>query len=81
MKKIYIGCKSCIIDDNGKKIDTVQVWEARTGKQIGEFELNSPKIPEGCIICYSEAYFWRKMEIYAPEDAKELCRKESCRIR
>ena len=75
MDNVYIGCKSFYIDSNGKKINTIQVWEARSGNPVGEFVQNSPKIPRGCHICYTESYFWNQMAIYAPEEAKKLCKK------
>lgn len=50
---MFIGIKSCYKDGTS----SVQIWNKETGEQIGEFEHNSPKIPENCIICSTVGEF------------------------
>lgn len=78
-EEIYIGWEGveCSIE-NGKETTKrkISVCNGRTGEQVGYFEVNSPKIPEGCIICNSEVDFWEKCAIYADtKEGKEACRR------
>lgn len=59
MDKI-IGLRTCYED--GTK--SVQVWNATTGEQVGEFLENSPKIPEGCSIYETKEFFNYVLGLY-----------------
>lgn len=85
MGKIYIGWRSLEgFVEGGKEIikDKVSVHDGRTGEEIGWFEINSPKIPEGCIICKSGEEYWKTCEIYAEtEEMKASCRRHLERVK
>jgi hypothetical protein len=44
---MIIGVKSFFEDGTA----SVQLWNGRTGEQLGEFVQGSPKIPNNCILC------------------------------
>jgi hypothetical protein len=54
-----IGIKSNYPDGT----PTIQVWDARSGKVVGEYESNSPDIPECYIICDTIGLFNHYMEL------------------
>ena len=53
----------------------VQVWEAKTGEQIGEYRDGDPKIPDGCIIYNNKSFFVDAMDRWHQEYIRQLNRR------
>jgi hypothetical protein len=63
---MILGVKSFFEDGTA----SVQLWDGKTGEQLGEFEQNSPRIPSDCIICDTVSEFDHRM--YLAQEGKGL---------